>query len=458
MKKIEKIIEYLIYLLVFLLPWQTRLILKQGMINGAVWEYGTYSLYLLDFLFAIIFILAFFYWLFRKKDNWKMHNKKVSDILGVVISFASIFWAEQHNLAIYYFLRLGQGIVLALIIYLISVDFKKIALALISASFIQSLLALWQFFSQKVVGSSLLGMANQLPQDAGVSVVEASFGRFLRAYGSLPHPNILAGFLVVSLIIILGLLIMSSTYRERYFLWLVAVVDFAALFFTFSKSAFLALALAYLFIFVFLYLTRDYGSKVTFYHLAMVGILVTAILGFIYSDLVFVRLNATERLEQQSVTDRITYLHQAQQILVNNWDKGVGIGNYTVADYNLSYRKFPGYEYQPVHNVYILILAELGVGGLLIFFLLIGAIIRVILNYRLEYNFELMEVFKEYKQQEMVEDYGFATYWFLVFTAILVAILTMFFFDHYFWTLYSGIVFFWLVLGLWLKQVRLNRI
>ena len=57
MKKIRKIIEYGLYLLVFLLPWQTRWIIKAGMINGGYSEYGTISLYGTDILLIILLMI-----------------------------------------------------------------------------------------------------------------------------------------------------------------------------------------------------------------------------------------------------------------------------------------------------------------------------------------------------------------------------------------------------------------
>jgi len=59
-KLIEKILEGGIYLWVFLLPWQTRLIVSPGTLNGDSWEYGTISLYGLDILLFILIILKIF--------------------------------------------------------------------------------------------------------------------------------------------------------------------------------------------------------------------------------------------------------------------------------------------------------------------------------------------------------------------------------------------------------------
>ena len=57
MKFLNKIIEWGVYLFIFLLPWQTRLILKEGDLNG-YWEYGTASVYGTEILLYFLFLLA----------------------------------------------------------------------------------------------------------------------------------------------------------------------------------------------------------------------------------------------------------------------------------------------------------------------------------------------------------------------------------------------------------------
>src|SRR3990167_11494216 len=57
-KIIDVIFPLTFYAVIFLLPWQTRLIIEQGLINGQPWEYGTISLYATD---IVIMLLAAFY-------------------------------------------------------------------------------------------------------------------------------------------------------------------------------------------------------------------------------------------------------------------------------------------------------------------------------------------------------------------------------------------------------------
>ena len=142
-KLIEKILEGGIYLWVFLLPWQTRLIVSPGTLNGDSWEYGTISLYGLDILLFILIILKIFVgsdkkrFLIPQKKSINpvrspdlnsvnqsleliLSKKRTSNginlwyiIVGfLAISFLSIYWSWNGGLALYGFIKLSEGIIL----------------------------------------------------------------------------------------------------------------------------------------------------------------------------------------------------------------------------------------------------------------------------------------------------------------------------------------------------------
>ena len=56
----NRLTTYLVYTILFLLPWQTRWIIKEGMINKGSREYGTYSLYIIDILIILTFVVFIF--------------------------------------------------------------------------------------------------------------------------------------------------------------------------------------------------------------------------------------------------------------------------------------------------------------------------------------------------------------------------------------------------------------
>lgn len=215
--KINVIIEYNLYLLVFLLPIQTRLILRAGEINGGYLEYLTISLYGVDILLFLLLMLFVFIKFKNSTFNIRHLTFGYWYIIGALdlFIFISIFFATDIWLALYRYglFLLGVG----LFWLAASADYSRIKLiwALLAGFVCQAGLGIWQFFTQFAFGSKWLGLARHSPADLGASVIEliAPDGvgeRWLRAYGGLDHPNVLGGVLVIGILLILSLLIRNS--------------------------------------------------------------------------------------------------------------------------------------------------------------------------------------------------------------------------------------------------------
>ncbi|MEK9151696.1 MAG: O-antigen ligase family protein [Patescibacteria group bacterium] len=74
------------------------------------------------------------------------------------------------------------------------------AVIIISAVF-QSIVVILQFISQKSIGLSVLKESIFSVYDPGVAKIIINGDVFIRAYGLFPHPNILGGFLAISLLV-----------------------------------------------------------------------------------------------------------------------------------------------------------------------------------------------------------------------------------------------------------------
>ena len=86
-----------------------------------------------------------------------------------------------------------------------------------------------------------------------------------------------------------------------------------------------------------------------------------------FKELVTARVEVETRLEQKSIRDRYEYMSEAGGLLKHNFLGGVGIGNYhTAVSLSDDYKK-SAWEYQPVHNVFILLCAQSGIFALLSF-------------------------------------------------------------------------------------------
>lgn len=124
----------------------------------------------------------------------------------------------------------------------------------------------------------------------------------------------------------------------------------------------------------------------------------------------------------KSNTDRLAGYRQAGEIIKENWLIGVGLGNYTF-EVQSKYPELKVWDIQPVHNIYLLILAELGLLGILIIGLLAGYILGLLVKKK---------------------KWGYM--------GMLLAVYGLLVFDHFWWTLASGLYVLWLVIGLAVKE------
>jgi len=392
----DQIFSFGLALLLFLLPWQTRWIFHDALINGQVWEYGRFSL-----LGTEIVLWALIIWrLILVKPRTNFTNIKQNSLFWpiltlLIFSAISIIWADNKWLALNYERLLIQALLFAWLIanYLKTVKKEKLFLsvpfiAFLAGACLQSLLALYQFFTQTTFACKWLGLSLLDPKIAGTVVIEFADQRWLRAYGAFQHPNILGGFLGLALIIAIIALWQNqrlinkqlfvnkfNNYRQL-FLILANGLIFSGLFLSFSRSAWIgtALALAILLIIILKNRPADY-KPFLIKIIVLLGLFACFWVLTLPKGLFLTRTQAVGRLERISISERAEAVIQAKKIIKENLLTGVGLGNYTVALQENSPDKTV-WQNQPVHNIYLLLLAELGILGLLIFAWLIFTIIK----------------------------------------------------------------------------------
>ncbi|MFA5129149.1 MAG: O-antigen ligase family protein [Patescibacteria group bacterium] len=434
MKILEKIIEYGLYLFVFLLPWQTRLIIREGSLNG-YWEYGTISIYATEILLWTIFMLAAVWWVIRKfrvkseklkvpvedlnleaNTKYKILNTKYFILsIFVVWSLISFLWSDSKILSLYVWHWLAEVAGLFLILRTVKLDVAKLMWAFVFSAVLQAGLGLWQFLSQSTFSFKWLGMAFHNPAVPGTVVVETAVRRWLRAYGALPHPNMLAGFLAAAMFFSFRLYQKIGYGVKKIFIPVIFSILSLGLFATFSKSVILSfsvvLILSWLLFFIF---KQSREFKIDLLKFTLIFLIIAVIFFAIFWEPVETRILGTERLEIKSTTERLSYFGEAWQLIKSHPVFGVGLGNYTLAVHNEINPNLQSWDYQPVHNIYLLGLAELGIIGFILWLVLIFFVIKKlpITNYQLPIIFLIIG-----------------------------------FFDHYLWTLYFGVMLFWLALG-----------
>jgi len=430
----SKISKWLFYLFILLLPWQTRLILLPHQI-----EYLSFSIYLSE----IVLWLAIGFWL---ADDYKKIKLPGVFLFFLIFAGLSILWAEDRVAGYRLWLYIFEGILVFL--YLtpssspfsrgrlgLRLGFNKITLAIknispkwhkhqfISGSesggfikvFLFSLIfvsgfAIFQFFNLGSEAFKWLGLAERGAWNLGDIVVlgeggtsaSLSAGRWLRAYGPMSHPNILGGYLAVGVLLIFnnvnngGLCALGRKDPHCYFS--LALFLFT-LILTFSRSAWLALAIASAY-----FLFKNLGSREV-RKFAMFSLILIAVLGYIFAPFITTRVKSEGYLENKSNIERVASWKEGLVVWKNNPVLGTGLGNYTIG-YQVS-------NSQPAHNIFLLVLAELGIAGFLLY----------------------LFIWRKFWKMPSAR-------------TILLLFLVIGLFDHYLWTLYSGQMLFWLGLGL----------
>ena len=120
--------------------------------------------------------------------------------------------------------------------------------------------------------------------------------------------------------------------------------------------------------------------------LALFTILVIAYFPFINSRLIEnIGLDTNRKANDRTLSDRIFYNNVSRETISDNFIIGSGLGTFIFQiDGYLEKNSIPQdlehWEYQPVHNIYLLICSEIGIVGFIIFCLIIMEVLSNSIN------------------------------------------------------------------------------
>lgn len=270
-------------------------------------------------------------------------------------------------------------------------NIKKISVIIFASILIQSLVGFLQFYYGHSLGLHFLGESNLVKGMLGTSFINLNEILFLRAYGTFPHPNILAGFCLAVLFFAI------ANIKKTKINILTSILATILIFFTFSRIVILLTVLLWVGFLIKKGLEKNKDIKI----FTIYPIFLTRFLNlFLEND--------------GSVTDRVELLKTAREILRNYPYIGIGVGNFVRGiDYYPVYTAGGFLLLQPVHNVFLLLLAEYG----MIFGIPLIVLILTILT-------------KAFLRGNLLIKYG-------IFSILLIAS-----FDHYLVTLPQGLLLF----------------
>ncbi|MBP5993692.1 MAG: O-antigen ligase family protein [Candidatus Moranbacteria bacterium] len=478
----ERTWKYLLYAFVGLLPLQTVYLLREVFIGGEKWQYGTIAVYVSDSILFSVLILFFIsgdyagkifdfrYWIFDLKSRIKnLKSESVLPIALILWAGLSILWAPDQMLAGYFVMKLALAVGVFLMVRSLDEKESRIAVLLVViGAVLEGALGVWQFLAQSTFASTLLGMSAHEAGQAGTSVLKLGDGRWLRAYGTLPHPNMLGGFLAAALVLGIGyltrfgkdslctVLMSRAELRESgASLWdrfidtvrmsgitLAGAMLLLGLLLTFSRSAWLGAALGITVLATYFFFQSKSAKSesniiprpsdyVTFYKTIFVLVAVGIAFVGVLRTQIFPRFDSAVIAAEGSVSERVQSLWDAERVIgEGNILIGTGVGNFTAEMMRLQPDR-PVWSIQPAHNVFVLIFAELGLVGFVLF---IGFLAPVILS----------AVKNPEIPRQARNDKGYR----VMSIAALGALLPSLLLDHWLWTSHFGLLLLSMLLGI----------
>ena len=483
------LIRFLVYSFIFTIPFGLR---KEifSFIEGFQ-EYETIFFYASDVLLTLFlgfFVLRrdkFFYIKnqiskikyqisnIKYQINSKLQIQKIILVIFLMLAGVSIFFAYSKGLAIYNSVRLlmavGFSWVIAWSIKEEAINLQGICWSLGLSAVFQSFVAFLQFIQQKSLGLWFLGESVLGANIPGVAKITVEGGKLIRAYGTMPHSNILAAFLIVGLLALSYVWLRLSTNNEfvtnlrikRLFSVAGIFIVITGLILTFSRSGWIIATISIIALLVGLIIENvkvkmkndneklkikknlffEHGREKTLLF-ALIFILSSVALAnfLIFKDFILARGHISK--SEVSVTQRLVYNEVAWDIIKNR-PLGVGIGNqilYSVK--NGIYQNFgmnKAWQWEPIHNIYLLIASEIGVvGGVMFVVFLLSLLIT---NYQLPIT----------KREIKFDNRGL-----VISRLMFIAFLAFGLVDHFLWTLWPGKLMLWLIIGMLMGVSSLN--
>ncbi len=377
-------------------------------ILGTRVDYLSPTLYLTDILVGILFVLSVL-------NMLRISIPKFSIVVVFIISLLfGIARAENPGAGVYGLVKLLELSFFGWYVWQFAKENKEqfwMAVPFIFSFGIigESVLAIAQFSQQKSIGGILYFLGERTFDAQTPGIANASLGGqlVLRPYGTFPHPNVLAAYLLISLILV------AFLYKKRIIYELPAlVIGTIALFLTLGRVAIIlwvALSLFY----VWKHVNKASSRwKILILFALFIFLLGRTALGSRFAEFSF---------QDESFTQRQSLIDSSLSLFSSHPFFGIGLNNFYNGISRFKNNTFAFSSYlQPVHNIYLLTLVQTGI---------IGFIFLILVLYK-----ALKKSFSgRYKNPAFL----------CLLTALLLGMT-----DHYFLTLQSGQLLFFFILGI----------
>ncbi len=373
------------------------------------------SLYVMRFLIFLPMLWTIVWWLMLRLPGLAALRRDtlhagwaLALLLLALWALASPLWAFQRDthpeVANSASLQFGVVALFAVVVACASPPLRPIAGVLVIGLLWTSLITLGQVMAQGAIGLRALGEFPLSIDQPGVGYVQAGDARWLRPYGLLPHPNMLAGYLAIGLFPTLVWMIAP----HRVLRWagaLIFVLGLWGFLLTFSRAAWMGFAAGLFTIFPLLigpFASKTRNSSGLLFHQfsvpflwfnllprLLLPLMIACIIGtaFVVTFRPFLAARAglgSESIELRSVSDRIVFAKFAYDSILERPLIGVGMGNFPWRTSYFLMRTDYNLRGDNVHHTLLSAWAELGlVGAALLVAALVLGIESILRDFRL---------------------------------------------------------------------------
>ena len=410
-----------------------------SLVDGIRIDYLSPTLYVTDILIVLLFIvwsLSCFSKLRIGNQESGIGRKRNSLIYNslFIILFLSICIGIISSLSptagFYKFIKILEFVFFGFMVAKninIKKDFIIVASLFTAGIIFESALAIWQFVNQSSIGGIFwfFGERTFSGQTVGIANANINGQLILRPYGTFPHPNVLAGYLVIVMTLIISNIKYQISNIKKWLLIFSLIAGTIALLLTLSRVAIVVWLLV-----MGSWFIATFRKKFIIYHLSFIIFL---IVGSILLSPLPSRFASITTVDKESFVLRQQLNNSAIEMFKQSPILGVGLNNFLV--------NLPRYQkpqagplfLQPVHNIYLLILAETGIVGFVFLLWFISKTYKRITIHKRSFPFS-----NEKRNSLFI---------------ILSSVLFLGLFDHYFLTLQQGQLLLALVFGLcWTKE------
>ncbi len=400
---------------IFFLPWQTAMIFTSAMVSGEASAYGVFSIYVTEVMIAFAFLLRG-----RQQTTPQVQTMTRSIYFFLAAAFFSLSVSGIEWIGWFHVIHLVSAAMLFSLLMDERTHIRQVLTIFLVGLIVPILLGWFQVLHGTSPDSTLLGIAAKDVATSGVAVVESGDERLMRAYGTFPHPNIFGGYIAFGIVALAWLARVVHSKTRLVGALIASGFLGATLIITFSRSAWLGLFIAFLVLLGLMLWQRRIPPRraLSIMALGLASIFSTLI---IFHAQVFSRFDTSQRLEAISLEERASQYQTFSDVFLESPWLGVGPGAYTFILERLD-PGHPVWSYQPIHNVYLLILAELGYIGIIAF------------------GYTLFRI-------NPFANASFARGGTLFAIVISILLFTIGLFDHYLWSLWPGLALSALALG-----------